>query len=292
MDTIFSLKNSCEDFEVEYDIISSPDKNRAEIADGLKNVDDLMALNQSKIDEMNSEIDRLTNHADGLDYMVAVASGVLTGLLDAFVVGEFSFEEGKKWGEEQVNEFVVRVAKSQGYTGDDLYGAVKYMEGKFPIVADKVTNDFGGGLQHHLRDFSHHPTPVGLFFSFLTQFTKKAYGADVAGVFKIVDIKETDWILIGESIPEKFTFGVINWFFYMVSDVAGSLSSILEGKSGTGLPGPIVSLLKEVSALPIFRNMNKSGYKEFSVWISKLFNGTLLVKKILPGELLTQLNLT
>ena len=45
---------------------------------------------------------------------------------------------------------------------------------------------------------------------------------------------------------------------------------------GTGLPGPIVSLLKELSALPVFRNLNEDGNREFSVWISKLFNGTLL----------------
>ena len=45
---------------------------------------------------------------------------------------------------------------------------------------------------------------------------------------------------------------------------------------GTGLPGPIVSLLKELSALPVFRNLNEDGNREVSVWISKLFNGTLL----------------
>lgn len=26
----------------------------------------------------------------------------------------------------------------------------------------KNTNDFGGGYQHHLRDFSHHPTLIGI----------------------------------------------------------------------------------------------------------------------------------
>ena len=39
----------------------------------------------------------------------------------------------------------------------------------------------------------------------------------------------------------------------MVSDMAGSSSSILDGKSGTGLPGPLVSLLKEISALQFLR---------------------------------------
>ena len=72
----------------------------------------------------------------------------------------------------------------------------------------------------------------------------------------------------------------------MISDMAGSSGSILIGKTGTGLPGPIVSLLKEVSVLPIFKSMNDQGYKEFSVWISKLFNGTLLGERDENGKLL------
>ena len=49
---------------------------------------------------------------------------------------------------------------------DDLKKCVKFLEEKFPIPADGNTPDFGGGLQHHLRDFAHHPTIVGLFFRF------------------------------------------------------------------------------------------------------------------------------
>lgn len=72
----------------------------------------------------------------------------------------------------------------------------------------------------------------------------------------------------------------------MVSDMAGSSSSILNGKTGTGVPGPIGSLLKELSALPIFSKMNIDGRKEFSVWISKLFNGTLLGERDENGKLI------
>lgn len=51
-----------------------------------------------------------------------------------------------------------------------------FLEKMFPIPSDGNTPDFGGGLQHHLRDFAHHPTMVGLMFSLLTQFTEKSYG--------------------------------------------------------------------------------------------------------------------
>ena len=62
----------------------------------------------------------------------------------------------------------------------------------------------------------------------------------------------------------------------MVSDVAGSSGSAMKGSFGTGLPGPLVSLLKEFSSTRLFKKQDAKGCKEFSVYISKLFNGTLL----------------
>ena len=292
MDNIVSLKNICDDFEVEFEVqpalklVPQMDERQKKIFEGIASVDEQLAELQKSLDEINSQIDKLTNHADGLDYMLAVGSGVLSGIIDILFVNDFSLDKANEWGNEKTNNFVVKIAKSQGYEGDDLYGAVKFLEDKYPISADKATNNFGGGLQHHLRDFSHHPTLIGLFFSFLTQFTHKVYGTDTAGVFSIVELKEGDLALIGQNFPEKVTFGIVNWFFHMVSDIAGSKTSVLNGKDGTGLPGPIGSLQKELSALPIFRKMNDSGYKEFSVWISKLFNGTLLGTRDEKGKLI------
>ncbi len=274
---------------VEFEIlppVDFADKRKIEIYNEIANLDERLDLINARVEELNAEIDKLTNNADVIDYTVAVASGIIAGIIDSVWVGEFSLDRANEWGGEKVDNFVVKIAKSKGYEGDDLVGAVKYLENQFPIAADKATNDFGGGLQHHLRDFSHHPTPVGLFFSLLTQFTGKVYGTDVAGVFKIAPLAESGFSLIGKNLPEKITFGVVNWFFHMVSDVAGSSGSVIDGRLGTGLPGPIVSLLKELSALPIFRNLDKNGYKEFSVWISKLFNGTLLGKHDENGKLI------
>lgn len=236
--------------------------------------------------EAQDEIERLTSSGDRFDYAVAACSGIIAGLIDILFVGELSIDRANEWGNQKVEDFVISIAKKSGYQGNDLAGAVEYLEDRNSIAADKVTNAFGGGKQHHLRDFSHHPTPVGLFFSLLTQFTGKVYGTDVTGVFKIEPLSESDFYLIGKDIPQKLTFGIITWFFHMASDMAGSSGSIREGSLGTGLPGPLVSLLKELSALPIFRHTNSKGYKEFSVWISKLFNGTLLANRDQNGKII------
>jgi hypothetical protein len=207
-------------------------------------------------------------------------------MLDILWVGEFSLERGRGIASDKIDGFVTKTAKMLGCKNDDLESAVKFLEKKFPIPSDGNTPDFGGGLQHHLRDFAHHPTIVGLMFSLLTQFTYKSYGTDTSGSFKIVDVPEVSRAFIGDDVPSKILFGTITWFFHLVSDVAGSSSSV--GKSGgTGIPGPMLALAKELSVLPIFKNMNVSE-NSLSEFLSKLFNGTLLAKHDENGKIIKE----
>ena len=240
----------------------------------------------TELARVNQELDRYTNHADKADYALAVTNGVLAGLVDSLFVGTFSLAYANQWGNQQAEELVLKVAKYQGYGGTDFAQAIKHLENQFPIAADKATAAFGGGLQHHLRDFSHHPTPLGLVCSILTQFTGNVYGADVAGAFQCVPLNKDGLDLVGKNFPEKIMFGTVNWFFHMVSDVAGSSGSVMKGSFGTGLPGPLVSLLKEFSSTRLFKKQDAKGYKEFSVYISKLFNGTLLGERDSNGNLI------
>ena len=121
--------------------------------------------------DLDKQIELLSSQADKWDYLVAVASGILCGMLDIIWVGDFSLENSRAFTSNKVDGFVEKTANILGFKGDDLKNAVKFLEEKFPIPSDGNTPDFGGGLQHHLRDFAHHPTIVGLIFSLLTQFT-------------------------------------------------------------------------------------------------------------------------
>ncbi|MBE6666593.1 MAG: hypothetical protein E7603_10365 [Ruminococcaceae bacterium] len=236
--------------------------------------------------DLDRQIDLLSSQADKWDYFVSIASGLLCAVLDIFWVGEFNWESGRAVADEKVNEFVKKTANMLGYEGDDLQSAVKFLEKKFPIAADGNTADFGGGLQHHLRDFAHHPTIVGLAFSLLTQFTEKSYGTDKEGKFIIVNVPDTHKIFIGKDIPTKILYGTIIWFFHLVSDVAGSSATV--GKTGgTGIPGPILALAKELSVFPIFQNL-KVGENTVSVFISKLFNGTFFAEHDENGKIIRE----
>ena len=211
------------------------------------------------------------------DYKMAAASGVVAGLCDAIFVGKFSLDRANEWGSEKVNEFVVWVAKQHsGFRGESLRDAIQFLEEQYPFVGDKYTAEFGGGLQHHLRDFSHHFSLEGLVFSILTQFTGKVYGTNQNGDFIAVPVEE-QWFkegLIGDTVCEKLFLGTVRWFFHMASDAPGSSSN---PGQGTGIPGPFLSIIKELSALPVFKNAMDSGMGLRKL-LSKMFNGTLFAQ--------------
>ena len=216
-----------------------------------------------------------------LDVLIAVGSGALTGTIDAFLVKDIDLRSAHEWGKKEVEEFVMKFAKHQGIKGGDLAEVVDKLEKKFPMDGDLLTNKFGGGGYHHLRDFSHHPTLLGCFFSILMQFTGKGYGTDTQGNFVSYDIE--GW----SSKPpiDCIYLGTVQWLFHLISDIAGSSSTLIIGKEGTGLPGPVLSGLKMLSSCPGIKKImgeitdqnapNVNRYV-FSETCSKLFRGTLL----------------
>ena len=286
MDSIAALKTVKDDFQVEYEVLSPIDistitnQTRREIELALNNVDKQIALCEDIIASLNAEIDKLTNHADGLDYIVAVASGILTGLIDSFFVGELDLSECHEFGSQVVEEKVKKLGDSE-----NLKKAIQNLEKRtknfFPSDANIM--DFGGTRQHHLRDFAHHPTIVGLVCSILTQFTGMCYGTNAAGVFMVVPVADKE--RIGDTIPKKVIYGTLYWFLHLVSDMAGSNQY---AGGGTGIPGPLLSLAKELSALPFFKQLNKDGNKSISVFISKLFNGTLFAERDAAGRIIKE----
>lgn len=234
--------------------------------------------------ELDKQIDMLSSHADQMDYFIAAASGVICGMMDILWVGEFDLGRGRGYAQEEVEGFVKKTAKLLGCKDDDIKGAVAFLEEKFKIPADGNTPDFGGGLQHHLRDFAHHPTIVGLIFSLLTQFTGMSYGTDTSGMFIIVPVPEKSKAFIGDSVPDKIFRGTVIWLFHLISDIAGS-SSTAGLSGGTGIPGPILSMVKEISALPFMKDVCVNG-ESLSLFISKFFNGTLFAKHDEAGKII------
>ena len=224
------------------------------------------------------EFDPNASPAQARDYVVAAASGILMGALNVLWQQDLDLADARRLGDEKIEKIVIGAAQRVGLNKDNpsIADAIRFLEKSSPFVGDKLTAAFGGGLQHHLRDFSHHPSPVGLVCSILMQFTGKGFGTATDGSFLIVDLPREALKDLGSNTEEKFLYGTLNWVLHLISDMAGS--SATPG-AGTGIPGPLLSFLKEASALPFFRDLSighEGKMRTLSQWISKAFNGTLL----------------
>ena len=69
------------------------DERQKRIIEGMASIDEQLAENQKVLDQFNAAIDKLTNNGDGIDYMAAVSSGVLAGIIDMLFIEDFSIEK-------------------------------------------------------------------------------------------------------------------------------------------------------------------------------------------------------
>lgn len=309
-----------DDFAVEYEILPAYNKTtyedlrRNKITESINDIDSLQKELEEKISNLNTDIYKLTNHADGIDYAVAVTSGLITGIIDVVVVGKWDFEKAKAKSNKEINEKVMEFAKKEGYEGNRLDEAVEHLENKFKLPGDNdwntkadfvkkakekgftppdgkkgryedalkfmnehypkkdgswgVVDNFITTKTHHLDDFCHHPTLVGLICNVIVQFTGTSIYSNKIGENINIPVTINDYGQFqGNNFISKFFCGIINWFFnvakamanakgHWMSDLAGSKSSA--GK-GAGLPGSLMSFMKELSALPLIKDTDFAG---------------------------------
>ncbi len=300
MNEFMKFKTELEDGVIEYEVFK-PDYSQEYSDERLFLLEeqyadlDLVERNiDQQIQKLNSNIDNLTNSADGMDYAVAICCGAVAGLVDIFFIGEFDFKSAKESVDKAFEDFVNNKAKDikvdeaikeakakyakQGKKlpkekiaeikagvekrfkdNPNLSSSINTLEEKFKIPTDNLWKDKEVGItakSHHLDDLSHHPSILGLSASILTQFTKRGYFQNAEGAPFAFDVENKE--LIGNDLKAKLYCGVINWVGHLISDMAGSSSSARKGNAGMGLPGPFVTMLKELSMLPIFKNTKLS----------------------------------
>ena len=245
-------KNFDENGAIEYEFFPafhSTDDRFTDIKKELERIQTAFDENQENLDVLKVDIDKNTSHADRTDCIIAACCGAMASLIDIFFVGEFNFRDAKAWSNEKVNRFVENIAKKSGYKGEGrLKGAIIHLE-KYKVPNDSSYKNIGIGVNnksHHLDDFAHHPTIVGLIFSILTQFTGNAYFSNSNGDFHSVPANGK----IGCTFLDKIFRGTVIWFLHLVSDMSGSNKT---AGAGMGIPGPIISFAKELSSLPIIK---------------------------------------
>src|SRR5574344_2789230 len=198
-------------FEVDFEVQSLVKEfsETDNIFKSINNIEERQHILQERIDALNTDIDRLTNNADGLDYTIAVVSGILCGVIDSFFVGEFDFSELKADSNKFVNKSIEKIAKLNGYKGKKgLEGAIRYIEKKFPVDQDNIYKDkkhkklgISSDKLHHLEDIAHHPSPLGLVAAILVTFFRVATFVDGEGTWHFLKIDTDKKKLIEIFLP-------------------------------------------------------------------------------------------
>lgn len=253
---------------------------------------------EKRLQQVNQELEKYTNHADGFQYALSVAYGILAGVIDSELFSDLSvFNNDIGFSHRQVNKFIQEYAASRGLGGDRLKDCISDLEQAFKVAQDNVWKGANIGVtpkNHHLADLAHHPTPVGLISSLIVQFLRVGTFVNKDGEWHFIFVETTkedifkiaipavitgilNWLVAiaenkyeaetGKEVPKAVhrlahtvasTPEIIeivkcadNWFGHLVSDMGGSKNT---AGGGMGVPGIFLSLLHEISALPILKD--------------------------------------
>lgn len=251
MEQLVKLKHSN---EIEYEVTIEDDTAITDSYSIPKFENDFI---NNQLKQIDDKIDFLTCNADHFDYILAACSGILTATLDAIlkekrinnILGSESLDKTildyfNTSGSQVINDKMTELAKDNKIKkkveksikadnstvkttkipNDSLEGLITFLEKRFNLPSDSLTNEFGGSKQHHLRDFAHHPSIVGFLCSMFTQFTNKCIGTDTNGKLTVIELEfikgkkgkiakaGKEIRIIGESFGEKITIGTTVWF--------------------------------------------------------------------------------
>lgn len=272
------LKVFCEDFEVDFDITSVD--SELNVTEELDTKARERLINQY-VKECNSQIERLTSNADNWDYITAVCCGLITGIIDSVAVGKWDFANAKALSNQRINESVIEFAKKQpgyqkflgrGKDGNRIENAITFLEKSFHLPGDgayQIKNLKMGinGRNHRIDDFCHHNSPIGLLCCILVQFSESTVYYNSAGQLFEIPIVINDYgKFVGNNPLSKVFSGTINWFFQCAQIMANRKGHLFSDRAtAQGIPGTFMSLLKELSVLPCFKD------KEFGESLRKAY---------------------
>lgn len=230
------------------------------------------ALNK-RLQELDAEIERYTNHAGKAEYALAVASGIMTGVLDSLLFSDTSiFNRDLARSHEQVNRFIQQFAEDRGLTDErvrtSLKLAVARLEEAFPVAQDNIWKgaiDKVTPSNHHLSDLAHHPTPLGLLAAIAVKFLRVGVFVNKDGKWSVQLVKIQDYEKkdLASIVVAAVITGVMNW-----------LVSIAEYKyeesNGQELPKAIKELSHILASTPMLIEVFKCADNWFGHLVSDM----------------------
>lgn len=146
--------------------------------------------------------------------------------------------------------------------------SIKQLEKNHRVVYDAAMNKGVKGMSpdnHHLLSIAHEPSLLGLLVGIIDQLTGKATFIDTLGNIIRTNTGNLNNELNGNTIM-KISQAVENWFGHIMSDIAGSSSSV--GR-GSGLPVPGWSVLQKLQIGNFDINGKQMNIAGVSDWMFK-----------------------
>ena len=219
--------------------------------------DEIQAINRSFSESLNQKV-----ACDGLDYALACACGIISGLIDILLVK--TPHEGiiGETTDQLFDKAVIALAgKKKNGEERSIASAIAFFENKAKVTYDQaktqeITKHLADGFtdtikhlstqNHHAKSLSHYPDIFGLISSICNQFTNTSTFLDTGkGRITIINGSDSTLELQGNTLPAKIFSGFVNWLFHCISDVAGSSGNRGPGAGpGTGLPIPFTEFFQ------------------------------------------------
>ncbi len=226
------------------------------------------------LDEINARLANLDgrlkeciSEATLNDYAYSCLSGIVSGLIDSFYVGEISFDELRQVVQEKVDQYVKNQAvKISGSDENrELKTAIGILEKNAKVPNDNAWSGKGIGvstLDHHLADIAHHPTPLGLAAFVFMQFFRCAWFVNKEGKIHVLPVETNakDRIVMwGPAILS----GVFNWLAWLVEEN-------IEGDSNREVPPLVKKLIHVAASSPILISLCACANQWFDHLISDM----------------------
>ena len=219
--------------------------------------DEIQAINRSFSESLNQKV-----ACDRLDYALACACGIISGLIDILLVK--TPHEGiiGETTDQLFDKAVIALAgKKKNGEERSIASAIAFFENKAKVTYDQaktqeITKHLADGFtdtikhlstqNHHAKSLSHYPDIFGLISSICNQFTNTSTFLDTGkGRITIINGSDSTLELQGNRLPAKIFSGFVNWLFHCISDVAGSSGNRGSGAGpGTGLPIPFTEFFR------------------------------------------------
>ena len=222
---------------------------------------DALVQAEAEIVVLNETVDSIKGlkpDCDKQDYILAASFGVLSGIIDIFLVDKPRYSPlgdiTDKWFISRTMDFA-KLCHPEKKNFDSLDSALRFLEKEFKVPYDQTgLGDAGRAIfdlnakNHHFKSLAHNPSLLGLFFSILGQFSNTSHFVTDG---RLVSLQQADekWELRGGNIPSKLFCGFANWIGHLISDVSGSSSSAAKSNRGTGLPSPLWTWTNDIIAI-------------------------------------------